>query len=548
VVCVQSFAADLPDHPNQQAPAAPKPLPGNVGEGFELPPVAPPTDVVTPGVATIHPRRFVFRGNTVIPTYELERIAAAYVDRDLSVADLEELRIKLTRHYIDRGYITSGAVLRPDAIAIDAVTYDLVEGKLSSVRIKGQGRLQQRYIIDRLVKYPEAPVNIEQLRDRFQRLLEDPLFEKMNARLVPDARLGEAILDVDVARARPYQITLFANNYRAPSIGGSAYGITGMVRNLTGLGDQLEITSSTATNSSAGGRASLSWRVPLNAWGTALSLQADQGRSSVVEESLRSLEIKSQLTSRDVGLSQVAWENLRHRVTFGLNYVQRKNVSTLLGEPFSFSPGEVDGVTKVTAWRLWQDYTFRDEKQALGVRSTFTFAHSNLRPLTGLSAGSPQVDPDYSLWLGQVQYVRQVGASGAQVIARWTMQASRNNIASLDRIAIGGAYTVRGYLENTLVRDTGNILNLEYNYPLVRNSGKGFNLTLIPFYDRGVGRNRDQSADVLSSRGLAMRMTWQGFALDLALASRLVHPSTLATTGNSLQGHGIHVQLSYNVF
>jgi hemolysin activation/secretion protein len=543
-----TFAADAPAQPNAQAPVAPRLLPQNPGAGFELPPV-PSKGVapVAPGAPTLLVNRIAFRGNVVIASSELDAVAAPYLGRALNDADLEELRLKLTRHYIDRGYITSGALLKPGAISGNSVTFDLVEGKVSAVRIRGLERLNEHYVVDRLTPDTAAAVNMEALRERFQRLLEDPLFERMNARLLPDARLGESVLDIEVARARPYQFSVFTNNYRPPSVGGGAYGANLLVRNLTGYGDQLELSSSTA-HQSGGNRMAATWKMPLNARGTVFSVQTDNGRSSVVEESTKSLDIRSQLDSTDIGLSQVVLENIRHRITLGINESERRNTTTLLGQPFSFSPGEVNGVTKVSAWRLWQDYSYRDETQAASVRSTFTFARSNLQAMNGVPGGGPSVDPNYSLWLGQLQYVRQVTESGAQVTARATVQASRNTLASLDRMAIGGVYTVRGYLENTFTRDTGEIVNLEFNYPLVRNGGRGFNLNLVPFYDSGRGQNRNQGADSLTSAGLAMRMSWQGATVDIAIASRLHHPSSLTLKSGSLQEKGIHLQVSYSAF
>ena len=85
-------------------------------------------------------------------------------------------------------------------------------------------------------------------------------------------------------------------------------------------------------------------------------------------------------------------------------------------------------------------------------------------------------------------------------------------------------------------------------YPLLRNPGKEFNLSLIPFYDQGRGRNQGEAADTLSSVGLATRVRWQGFNLDMALAKRLRHPAAVTTSGGTLQDKGFHLQLTYNVF
>lgn len=544
-----ALALDGADHPNVEELPRPDFLRAKPTNGFELPPVAPAAAPAASGGKAVRATRTSFRGNHAIATAELDAIAAPYVGRQLNAADIEDLRERLTRHYIDRGYINSGALIGKDAIANGVLTVDIVEGRLSAVRLRGLGRLNENYVVKRLVKDADSALNADVLRERFQLLLDDPLFERMNARLIPGANLGEAILDVDVVRARPYRLTLAANNYRPPSIGSKGYVLSGWVRDLTGYGDTLDASVQDDTSlSSAGRRYSLGWHVPVNQSGTQVSLQLDHGRSSVIEQPMDVLDIKSILDSKDIGISQAIFETLRQKLTFGINRADRKNSTTMLGQPYSFTPGEPNGVTKVSAWRFWQEYAWRDERQVLALRSSFTWAKDNLQDIPGLPPTTSEPAHSYHLWLGQAQFARQVLDNGAQVIVRASMQRTGQVLVALDRMSIGGINTVRGYRENQLVRDTGTIVNLEFDYPVVRAPGNGLNVNLVPFYDNGRGKNLDEASDTISSWGIATRVRWQRAALDLAIAHRLKHPPSITTAGGSLQDKGIHVQFSYSFF
>jgi len=542
------FAADG-DHLNVQEPQRPSYLPAKQGESFNLPPVTPskPAKPETLG-ETVVIRQIAFRGNRIVQTDELISIASGYLGRPLGINDLEELRQKVTKHFVDVGYVNSGAVLGKDAIVDDTLSFDIVEGQLTSIRLRGLERLNEAYVANRLVKDSDLALNIDVLRERFQLLLDNPLFERMNARLMPGDRFGEASLDIDVVRARPYQLSVFANNYRPPSIGANASGVSGWVRNLTGFGDMLEASVQDSTNAQGGGRYSLGWRMPINQAGTQLTLQLDRGRSSIIEQPMQTLDIKSILDSKDFGLSQIFFENLRHKLTLGLNAVQRENRTTLLGTPFSFTAGEPDGLTKVNAWRFWQEYSHRSEKQVLALRSTFSFARNNTQQITGMPGTALQPDNKYRFWLGQVQFGRQLLDNGAQVVLRASTQQTRHTLVPLDRMAFGGVFTVRGYRENQMIRDSGSILNAEFDYPLVRNAGSGLNLSLIPFYDYGRGKNVGEEAETLSSAGLASRLRWKGFNLDLVFAKRLDHPITVTSNGRTLQDHAVHIQMAYDFF
>ncbi|HSV54015.1 MAG TPA: ShlB/FhaC/HecB family hemolysin secretion/activation protein [Burkholderiaceae bacterium] len=522
------------------------PLPAFAADDpFQLPPVLQPRLApAEPGTV----RGFAFEGNTLVPSAELEQIAAPFVGQPQDAANLETLRQRLTRHLISRGYVNSGVLLAEGAVRDGVVRFQVVVGQVREVRLHGLDGLHEDYLRGRLVRKEDGALNIESMRERFQLLLEDPLFERLNARLMPGNAAGDAILDIDVTRARPYQLHAFVSNHRPPSIGENAYGLSGWVRNLSGRGDFLEGGITAPVKGSGGARGNLGWRMPLNTSGTQFIAQFDHGQSSVVEEPLQVLDIRSTLDSKEIGLSQTLLEQLDRKLTLGVSRVRRENRTTLLGEPFSFTPGEPDGVTRIWSWRFWQEYTQRSDKQVFAARSTFNNARTNLQGVTGL-AGAPEVPArQYGVWLGQAQYARQIQEQGAQVVARLNVQHARHRLPGLDQLAIGGVNTVRGFRENQLIRDTGVILSLELDYPLVRQFGSGFNMSLVPFYDYGRGKNRGAAADSLSSVGLATRMRWQGFNVDLALAKRLAHPSSVNSSGGTLQDKGFHFRVAYQFF
>lgn len=552
IVFIPAFAvaAEAVDHLNVQEPTRPSYLDRAPSGAFQLPPVAPlPTPPERDSGETVRVNRIVFQGNTVISTDELNDLVASYRGQLLSEADFEELRLKITRHYIERGYVNSGALFGDSPLVGDELTIRLVEGRLKSISLHGMGRLDEDYLTKRLWRNPEAVFNINQLRERYQSTLDDPLFKRMNARLLPADRLGEAWLDVDVERALPYQLSVFANNYRPPSIGANAIGLSGWLRNLTGYGDYLEVNVQGSSQTEDGRRSSLGWRMPLNTLGTQLSLQFEHGRSAVVEEPMRILDIKSTLDSRDLGLSQTIVETLSHKLSLGLNRVERENRTTVADEPFSFVQGEQNGHIKVSAWRFWQEYSYRSERQVLALRSTLTAARNNLQEINGLPPGATlPAQQRYQIWLGQAQYAHRVLENGAQLIGRATLQQTSDRLLSLDRMSIGGIYTVRGYRENEMLRDKGRIFNFEFDYPVIRQSENGFNLALIPFYDIGRAQNQDESAKTISSVGLASRLRWQGLRLDFAFAKRLLHPNEITSNGGTLQDKGMHLQLAFDFF
>lgn len=504
--------------------------------GFRLPPVA------EAGLGTGPVERFVFEGPAIVPEQELQAIARPYLRRPLAAADLEELRLALTRHLVDRGYVNSGALIpagqgSAGAVRDGSFRFLIVAGRIDAVRVQGQGRLREGYLAERLVADGEV-FNVRTLQDRFQRLLADPLVARLNARIVPGAALGEAALEVDVTRARPYKLALLANNHRPPSVGEAGAGLAGTVWNLSGWGDVLDLS---AFGSEGSERYGLGWTVPLPHLRTLLSLRHDRGDTSVVEEPVASIDIVSRVRSLDLALLQPFVDTPAQRLALGLGFSRRDSRSTLLGEPFSFTPGEPDGVSRLHAWRFVQEYVQRGPAQTLALRSTFSWGRNNIR--ADLDPGLAAPARRYAFWLGQAQLARRLDGPlpGAQLVLKATLQRSRDRLLPLERLAVGGVASVRGYRENQLVRDEGLVGSAELHLPLLDAAEPDHRLTLVPFIDAGRARNRGERSDDLGSVGLALEARAGCFGIELAAAKRL--RTVPAVARRTLQDRGVHLQL-----
>lgn len=548
-MALEALAAEGDITPRPEAPPPPRYLPREPGEApFQLPPLepAPPAERESEG-AQILLTQVVFEGNTVITAQELQGVAAPYIGRRLGEADIEELRRALTQYYVARGYVNSGALLERGAAAKEGVlAFRIVEGKISQVQIRGLERLKESYVTGRLVPRADEPLKLDALRERFQLMLDDPLFARINARLMPDVNAGDAILDLDVARSRPYQLTAFINNYRPPSISETAAGLSGNVRNLLGYGDLLELRWQETIDGKHSDTYSLGWRLPVSRYGTAVSLRLDHGQSIVVQAPLNALNITSRIDSTNIGISQPIIETLRHKLTLGVDRVDETITSTLLGEKFSFTPGVPAGVTDARLWRWWQEYTYRSETNAVVVRSTFSSETNNNEPAA--NAANVQAPPGYRYWLGQFQYAQRLGEGGIQAVVKGAVQRSGTPLLPVDAMSIGGVNTVRGYRENQLLGDRGELLSVQLDVPVFSGANQSPQLVAGPFFDWGRATNIGAGTNILSSGGLALKVHWQGVRVDFAVAKRLIHDPAIDSLSGSLQDQKIHLQLSYDFF
>jgi len=545
-----SFAQDRPvgetRQPGESRPALPDYLLPKTERDFVLPP-APKSPATVSQKALFELQGVVFEGNTVFPDPQLKAVAEPFLGRTVSLADVEELRYRLTRLYVDAGYINSGAVLKPNQNVDDGVvTFTILEGRLTDVRISGKdGHLRPSYVQKRLRPHPVAVFNVLDLQKRFQMLLEDPLIQRMDGRIRPGARPGEAILDLNITEASLYEASLTIDNHRPPSVGAEGGILRGAVRNLSGWGDRLEV----AFDAGEGAREfSFGYTLPLTYQGTRLTLGLNRSDSTVIQEPLASLDIESEEQGAALTVTHPLYKTLGRNFEIGASLAVRKSETFLLNRPFSFSPGTDDGKSQITALRLTQSFLDRKTKHALALRSTLSIGID----LFGATIGSDsQPDGQFVTWLGQLQYAYRIGDRWGQLIFRCDLQLSANDLLPLEKFALGGTYTVRGYRENAMVRDNGSALSAEWRYPLwdgsIGNERRHL-IQLASFMDFGMSWNKGEDPGDHRLHSAGIGLLWKTKRFDAAIYFAHSIEETASYEEHDLQDDGIHFSFRIHFF
>ncbi|MGE0085224.1 MAG: ShlB/FhaC/HecB family hemolysin secretion/activation protein [Desulfococcaceae bacterium] len=532
-------------HPGETRPELPDYLPEKPGRGLTLP--QPPVQAEPPaGEISFELKGLIFEGNTIFSDEELGKIAESFLGKPVTLADLEELRFCLTNFHINHGYINSGAILKPDQ-NVDAgiVIYLIREGRLDEVKVTGNGRLQPGYIRKRINPKPDQAFNIKKLQERFQLLLEDPMIDQMDGRIHPGVSPGEAVLDLDVTRSRSYELSLTTDNHSSPSTGAERITAAGSVWNLTGFGDRLDASFA---HSRGADEISAGFSIPLNARNTRISLYYNRDENSVIEEPLDAIDIESESETAELNLTHPLIHNLRRKLELGITLAARESRTRLLNMPFSFTKGDVDGRSQVTALRLIQSYTDRTLYTALALRSTLSLGIDLFGPTIH---AEDRPDGQFLAWLGQIQYAQRIGERFGQIILRGDIQIANDNLLSLEQFAVGGIRTVRGYRENELVRDNGYVLSAEWRYPLWKQTGKSPEdiLQLAVFTDFGSSWNEGESSEDENLHSAGLGLLWtpnQHINAELYMAHDIEEAADKDDW--NLQDDGIHFRVSYNIF
>lgn len=535
----------LPDRVGLPRQEFPLPMPAvPQSPRFELPDanaLAPSSQRLSHGLR-LTVRRFVFAGSTVFPSDTLDALAAPFLNRPIDSEDLEELRRRLTRLYINAGFLNSGAVIPDQEIKDGVVTLQLIEGTLNEIIVSGEHRFAPDFIRDRLWLGIGQPLQIGSLQENMQLLLQNAQIQRMNADLAPGKRPGQSVLRVAVTEAPRHTVGLaFANN-RSPNIGAERVELLGTVRNLLGRGDSwsLRLGAGRGVADHA-----FNLAMPVSAHDTLLTLRHEQNHAAVVEAPFDALDIDSRSRTFEIGVRHPVWRSLRNSLALGASLSLRESVTRLGGDPFSFSAGVHDGRSEISALRFTAEWLERGPRHVVSARGQLSRGFDAFGATVNRD-GTP--DTRFTTALLQAQRVQQLSQAGAQLILRLDAQASDRALLPLEKFAIGGVDTVRGFRENRLVHDQGWTGSVEARIPIGQLALPGIStppedgqVALALFADIGQAWDRGGKKERLWGLGPGIR--WDIAPDSQAQLYWAGKRKKLENTGDDPQDRGIHFRL-----
>ncbi|MBE9209624.1 ShlB/FhaC/HecB family hemolysin secretion/activation protein [Nostoc sp. LEGE 06077] len=513
-----------------------------------LPPVQLP-DQSTPGEddssAKFRVDRIEVVGSTVFKPADFAPITAPFIGREVTFAELLQVKEAISKLYTDKGYVTTGALISPQTVDAGVIKIQVVEGSLQEIQIVGNRRLNSNYIRDRIRIGAGKPLNVPRLLEKLQLLRLDPRIQNLSAELQTGTTPGTNILRVEVKEADTFTATVSLDNGRSPSVGSFRRGIDVQEANLLGLGDTLSVGY---TNTDGSNTIAASYTLPVNAHNGALSFSVNQGWNNVIEDPFSVLDIQSNSTSYEFGFRQPLLQKPTQELAVGFSF-SRQESQTKIGLDniggFPLSPGADDnGRTNISALHFTQEYTQRSSKQVFAARSQFSLGVDWF----GANVSNEAPDSNFFSWRGQAQWVRQF-APDTLLLARGDLQLAADTLVPLEQFGLGGQLSVRGYRQDTLLTDNGILFSSEFRFPILRANKIQGVLQLAPFVDVGKGWNTkgtNPSSSTLVSTGLGL--LWKqgnNFSARLDWGIPLI---SVEGDKETLQENGLYFSMQYSPF
>jgi hemolysin activation/secretion protein len=494
-------------------------------------------------VSAVFVRELRIEQNELIPQPVVDSSFAPYLNRLVTAAELQSLAQRLTRYLVDQGYVSSGVVLPDQEVAAGIVRLQLVAGRVSSVTVRGNGRLREAYVVGRLGDIYAAPLNMGLLAERLQLLQQDPRIAKLDADVRPGIARGAAVLHLSVDPHRPYGFSVGIDNHISPNVGEQQLVAEFHHLNLAGFGDSLQLAYRTAEGFDGG---YVGYDIPVTPRNTTFGMFYETNRSRIVTEPFADLDIEGESERFGVSLRHPFIHSLRTELTIGVGLEVQAVRSYLLGEPFAFAAGSVDGESRATIATFSQEWIRRDAARVVALRSTFNAGVDALDATIGGYG-----DGEFLYWLGQAQWLQKLSPWDSTLGVRLQGRLANDALPGYRKYGLGGADSVRGYRENLFVRDNGALLSVEWSMPIAHWRVPGFSrdsndgeLRITPFVDYGYGRDDDDTLtkqEDIASVGIAVR--WRIAAnshIELQVAKALIDRDPAALE-EVLQDEGVHL-------
>ncbi|MGB3534418.1 MAG: ShlB/FhaC/HecB family hemolysin secretion/activation protein [Microcoleaceae cyanobacterium] len=510
-----------------------------------LPAPQTPEESILEIPGTIIVTEFNFVGSTVFTNQQLQTIIQDYLNRPISFTELLEAQQKITQFYQDQGYITSGAILPPQTLDAGRITIEIIEGTVEEIQISGLERLHSGYIRSRIERGIKAPLNQNKLLETLQLLQLNPLIKRLSVELSAGSQIGQSQLIIQLEEADAMSAKLAIDNQRSPSVGSTRLLSEITHNNLTGLGDRLNVSYYNTEGSNT--LNNFSYTLPINSNNATISLTHRRTESHIIEAPFNELDIDSNSQTYQLSYRQPLYLTPNTEFAIGITAAIQDTETLLENEPFPLSLGANDqGKIRTSVIRLFQDYSTRSAQTALAIRSQFSFGTE----LFNATINNNLPDSRFIAWRGQIQYLRLLAPNFIWLL-RSDLQLANQSLLPQEQFSLGGASTIRGYRQDTLLGDNGVFLSTELRVPIFTISDWNMVVQLTPFIDGGTVWNQEKMEDIdldyntIFSTGLGLRLQIQdNLNAQIEWGIPLIK---LETEGESLQENGVHFLIQYQV-
>lgn len=490
-------------------------------------------------------------GNTLLSPAVLESVLADLPGPSHSMTDLTQVAARLQRAYREAGYGGVLAFVPPQALDTGQVLIRVVEGKLAKIKVKGNRHFSSSNVRAGLPSLREGATPVVPEVDRDIQLSNENPAKDLKVTLTAGAKPGEIDAEVQVDDKNPLRFSLGYNNSGTDSTGRHRLTIGIEHANLSDRDDVISAQFQTSPGHFDQVKVyGLGYRLPVHS--RAATLEAFLAHSDVSNGITQTLVGPLAFSGKGTVLGvrgNLHFDRLGdydHRLGVGLDWRDYDNNCTL-GSLGSAACGPAGVSTHVLPLILSYTGQAQGAQSAWGVNASLFANLGGSDQSTFNDARLGAIKHFYKTRFtafGQLQL--PVGfALGGNLEAQYSPHA----LISGEQFGLGGASSVRGYMERELAGDYGHAVRAELLGPAF--GTESLSLRPLLFVDhgrvvkrKGAGCGAAGQADCsITGAGVGLRLRFSDRAIASVEWARAQDDATQTSSGDT-RAH-VSIQLAF---
>jgi hemolysin activation/secretion protein len=456
---------------------------------------------------------FVFKGNKIIATEDLESFVKKYIGTELTFDEINQAVVLISLLYERKGYLAQ-ATLPEQNITDGIIQVNILEAHFGGTTYLPMGNgvkpnVRESRVMD--IVYPSSKVNGPLDLKRLERgilLANDLPGIGVGANLKPGQEVGHTDVEVQIENRAVFNTSILADNYGSRSTGYERVLVSANLLNPLRLGDDL---NATILKTAGTEYMRLNYSLPVGNDGLRIGSNATYLEYKVITNEFKSLGPNGHSAGFGLEASYPIYRSRDKNLNLDFDYDVKAFKNNTITEVTS------DYFTRIFSTSLSGDFVDQWFLDGATNNAKFIFDHgkNDLK-------NSPNYVTDISnshthgiFNRAQLSFRRdQFLKNDYTFVIKGSGQFTDHNLDSSQKFYLGGPTGVRAYPTSEGSGSEGYLLNLELKKDLP------FNFTGSIFYDEGYVRqnvdNFDASGVVINAlntyklKGYGLEFTWRG--------------------------------------
>ncbi len=423
---------------------------------------------------TVFIKDFTFAGNSAISSEELKQSLKAYVGKELSFNQIQEVLAVVTKVYRDKGYFVARAYLgKQDLVKNDNTLFiSTIEGKYGKIKLNNNSLVNDnslQAILDNAKS--NGIINVKDI-ERVLLLINDRNgVEVSNSVVEAGKEVGSSNLNIDTTSTKRVDGYIVADNY------GSRYTGYNRVQGLINInspfniGDKISI-SGLVSNGADLKNGKIAYELPLNSYGLKSDFAYTRTNYNLVEE-YKSLDAKGNSSIYEAGLSYPLIRSTNENLYLKGKYYHKDMNDYMSGDKYEDK--------SINSFVTTLEY---DKNYSIGTLPARVFANLNLTTGHLSSKNSNPNNGNYNkvdTYISNDIYFNEIFSLNTNLTAQKVL--GNKNLDGSEDLSLGGPNAVKLYPYSEQSAENGYIASFELFSKLPNIASYNHKIGL--FYDMG---------------------------------------------------------------